>query len=106
MKDLDFIRYLIDLVDKHSTEHSPEPEESPEHGLSSAVISVVDSDIGDSDTETGEVDPTTVPSAFDKDDIYIPPLQQRIEMLKKLTGVTPHDREILSHADGDDPTDA
>jgi hypothetical protein len=49
-------------------------------------------------------DPREVSSPIDDNEIFIPPLQQRIEMLKKLTGVEHKDREMMAHLDGDDPT--
>lgn len=98
MKDLDFIRYLIDIVDQHTTNDQDNESDKPHY--SDSIVSVIDTN----DNDENDPDPRDVKNALDKDDIYIPPLQQRIEMLKKLTGVNPKDREILSHIDGDDPT--
>lgn len=117
MKDLDFIRYLIDLVDQHNTNNSEEKpvEETSEdgdvaqsHHYADNFVSVVGNEFDgkkkDNDDNDDDVNPTEIKNSLDSEDIYIPPLQQRIEMLKKLTGVNPKDREILSHIDGDDPT--
>lgn len=56
------------------------------------LISVVDT--GTDKKDKNDPDPRDVKNALDSDHIYIPPLQQRIEMLKKLTGDNPKDREI------------
>ena len=67
------------------------------------------------------VDPRDVANPADGTKHFLPPLQLRIEMLKKITGVQPKNseedakdgsspeldqrqREVLAHTDGDDPT--
>lgn len=102
--DLDFIRHLIDIVDQHTADNQENESEIPStHHYADDFVSVVDNNERQDD-EGDDVNPREVKNALDKDNIYIPPLQQRIEMLKKLTGVNPKDREILSHIDADDPT--
>jgi hypothetical protein len=98
MQDLEFIRQLLNIIDNTHSEDSPEQSLSKQSA--DDYISVVDNN----DRDVDDPDPRDVKNAMDKDDIFIPPLQQRIEMLKKLTGVNPKDREILSHIDGDDVT--
>ena len=99
MQDLEFIRQLLNIIDKAHSEDSP--EQSLSKPSADNYLSMVDDD---DDRDVNDPDPRDVKNALDKDDIFIPPLQQRIEMLKKLTGVNPKDREILSHVDGDDVT--
>lgn len=112
MKDLDFIRYLIDLVDQNQSgkeqlndddDNSPESDAAPTtHHPQNAYSQL--HDVTKDKEQTNDPNPQDIKNAMDSEDIFIPPLQQRIEMLKKLTGVNPKDREILSHIDGDDPT--
>jgi len=89
MENLDFIRQLINIIDKHT-----EPEESEQEP---EFIAVSDDEDGDEDHD--------IKNPMDKDDIFIPPLQQRIEMLKKMTGIEPKGKEIVAHVDGDAPLD-
>lgn len=92
MKDLEFIRYLINLIDeKPQDKEGSSPSDHHLHPVNQQPYA------------TGP-DPRDIKNAMDRDDIFIPPLQQRIEMLKKLTGVEPHDKVIMSHIDGDDVT--
>lgn len=98
MQDLEFIRQLLNIIDNTRS------EDSPEQSLSKQSADDYISVVGNDERDVDDPDPRDVKNAMDKDDIFIPPLQQRIEMLKKLTGVNPKDREILSHIDGDDVT--
>jgi len=49
-------------------------------------------------------EPTEVENAMDRDDIMIPPLQQKIEMMKKMTGVEQKNQEYVA-SDDDEPLD-
>lgn len=88
MKDLEFIRYLINLIDEKPQDDKDTHHLHPVNQQPYAV----------------GPDPREVKNAMDRDDVFIPPLQQRIEMLKKLTGVEPHDKVVMAHIDGDDVT--
>lgn len=119
MQDLEFLRYLIDLIDHKnggtgelksdlpssiivpSSHIEPKPIDH-ESSLTADLVDVTSGDKHHSDE--CDVDPRAVLSPMDDEETFIPPLQQRIEMLKKLTGVNPKDREILAHIDADDPT--
>ena len=49
-------------------------------------------------------EPADVENAMDRDDIMIPPLQQKIEMMKKMSGVEPKNQEFAISED-DEPLD-
>jgi hypothetical protein len=49
-------------------------------------------------------EPADVENAMDRDDIMIPPLQQKIEMMKKMTGVEQKNQEYVA-SDDDEPLD-
>ena len=49
-------------------------------------------------------EPADIENPIDRDDIMIPPLQQKIEMMKKMTGVEQKNQEYLV-PDDDEPID-
>jgi hypothetical protein len=49
-------------------------------------------------------EPADVENVMDRDDIMIPPLQQKIEMMKKMTGVEQKNQEYVA-SDDDEPLD-
>lgn len=91
INDIDFLRYLIDLIDsKKNNQSSATPD---------IVINI------DKDGNAGyEPEPEEVETAMDRDDIFIPPLQAKIEMMKKMTGVEPKNQDLLA-SDDDEPLD-
>lgn len=59
--------------------------------------------IGNININTSE-EPEDVDSPMDRDDIMIPPLQQKIEMMKKMTGTEQKNQEYLA-SDDEEPLD-
>lgn len=88
--DIEFIRSLIDLIDSKKSKQSAEQPEIKDTDIHITV--------GD------RHDPRDIESPLDGDEIFIPPLQQRIEMLKKLSGIEPDNKDLAVHLDSDDPT--
>lgn len=129
MNDVNFIRKIIDLLS--NTDQTPQqisPQALSQQGASSDSSNFV-GQLKDyikkldqpQDNDSNIVDPRDVASPADGDTHFLPPLQLRIEMLKKLTGVEQkhqeqdaqdgsspeldaQKRQILAHTDGDDPT--
>jgi len=87
INDIEFIRYLIDLLAQKSA-------------APTAPTVVINIDKGGNVTPEKE----EVETAMDKDDVFIPPLQTKIEMMKKMTGVEPKNQDLLS-SDDDEPLD-
>jgi hypothetical protein len=91
LNDIDFIRYLIDLIAEKNTPPAP-PQ----------VIINIDN----AGKVSSEEKPEEVETALDKDDVFVPPLQAKIEMMKKMTGVEPKNQDLLTvTADEDEPFD-
>lgn len=86
--DIDFIRSLIQMI---------RDKENPQEPSSDIHIHVGDSSDPD-DMSDEEID-----SPIDDNNVFIPPLQQRIEMLKKMTNVKHKDAAHMDQLDADDP---
>ena len=107
MRDIDFIRYLIDLIDaKKEAECEPEVAEivQPAPPAVQPVIVNVKVNGQGGGSATAGVDPDEVDSPIDRDDVFIPPLQAKLEMMKKMTGVEPKNQELMTSED-DEPFD-
>jgi len=102
--NVEFLRYLIDFIDS---------EKSSEGNASAITVSI---DQGQEEPERvqqrvmpaeqpafipGE-DGEEVDTALDRDDVFIPPLQAKLEMMKKLAGIEPKNQDLLS-AEEDEP---
>ena len=94
MQEANFLRHLIDFIKERELSRTQQaPEETGEVQQPEVHIHVG----GDGVAEVGSeeaVDPTEVESPIDRDDIFVPPLQAKIEMMKKLTGVPPKDETL------------
>jgi len=88
INDIDFIRYLMDIIAK---------KEAPAPAAPTVVINIDRAGNVSSDSEEVE-------TAMDKDDVFIPPLQAKIEMMKKMSGIEPKNQDLLS-SDDDEPLD-
>lgn len=89
MNDQEFIRQLIDFIKSIDAKKAPSNDEDKEIHI----------------TVGSKLDPRDIESPLDDDDVFIPPLQQRIEMLKKLSGIEQDNKDSMSFITGDDPTD-
>ena len=85
MNDLDFLRQLIDLVDARKDSNEVE--------------------ISAQETEIEE--PTTEEDPLERKDLYLPPLQAKIEIMKKMADVGEynHEEDDLESIDGDEPVE-
>ena len=82
LREVEFLRYLADLLDgKISSD-----EQEPAANVTINVDNAADGEVG--------VDPTEIDSALDRDDVFVPPLQAKIEMLKKLSGIEPKNKNL------------
>ena len=90
INDMEFIRFLIDLIDSKKEQAPAAP---------TVVINIgKDGDVSSSHN------PTETESPIDGTDVFIPPLQAKIEMMKKMTGVEVKNQDMLSSED-DEPLD-
>jgi hypothetical protein len=108
MTDSEFIKYLINIIDQKGSKNISsddtenydddeyEDDDTSIDSLSNKSINITIND---------RTDPKDIKSPIDGAKIFIPPLQQRIEMLKKLSGVTPDNQDSMASTSGDDPTD-
>lgn len=85
MNDMEFLRTLIDLIDA-------------KRAAPPVIVNVNVNSNGTVDTDSGE----EVETAMDRDDVFIPPLQAKIEMMKKMTGVEPKNQDMIA-SDDDGP---
>lgn len=85
MHDIEFIRQLIDLIDSRKAP--------------AVTVNVNINKDGSVSTDQDEVE-----TAMDRDDVFVPPLQAKIEMMKKMTNVEPKNQDLLSSED-DEPFD-
>lgn len=115
MRETNFIRQLLDVIDAQhdaaveaaiaSRMPAEEAEEIETLPKAPPVINVTVVAPVESGEETSNgVNPEEVDSPIDHDDIFIPPLQAKIEMMKKLTGVQPKNQNLIV-ADDDEPLD-
>jgi hypothetical protein len=87
MKEVDFLRYLLDYIDNRIDQK-----------VNSKSNSLCSDDCVDRSIEIvntdNSIDPSTVDSPIDDDKRFIPPLQANIEIMKKLAGVPPKDETL------------
>lgn len=81
ISEVDIIRFLVDLIDNQgdSADAECEPEQC--------------------DDERNTLDDMETESPMDRDDVFIPPLQAKLEMMKLMTGVEQKNQELLGQAD-------
>lgn len=104
LNNVEFLRYLIDFIDS---------DKQPNSNTGSITVSI---DQGQEEAEPvqqrvmpaqqpafipGE-DGEAVETALDRDDVFVPPLQAKLEMMKKLAGIESKNQELLS-AEDDEP---
>lgn len=96
--NVSFLRYLIDFIDsKKESGLTNIPTQAPN------IIINVDKDDQPEEFEQ-DTQPEEVDSAMDRDDVFIPPLQAKLEIMKKLAGIEGKNQELLaSEADEDEP---
>jgi hypothetical protein len=76
LREVDFLRYLTDYIDQK--------------------IAASKTEVGDAaSVEQPEEEPSQEgDNPMDRDDIFVPPLQAKIEMMKKISGVPPKDETL------------
>ena len=127
LNDIDFIRYLIDLIDS-SKNASPTGESSTQAPV---IFNIDSNNIGSNNTSSNNVggkrtqedsteddyndeEETVISndqdseedeeSPLDRDDVFIPPLQAKLEIMKKMAGIEPKHQDLLA-SDDDEPLD-
>jgi len=85
---MDFLRYLIDLIDSKK-------DAAP----AAAPTIIVNIDKNGSVSNEQEVD-----TALDRDDVFVPPLQAKLEIMKKMAGIEPKNQDLIA-SDDDEPLD-
>lgn len=90
LREVEFLRYLADLLDGKISSDTQEP---------AANVTINVGSDGSSDTA---IDPTEIDSALDRDDVFVPPLQAKLEMLKKLSGIEPKNQSLGAQEMADD----
>ena len=86
--NVEFIRYLIDFIDS---------EKGREVNSDAPLITVnVDA--------AGQQKPDEVDTALDRDDVFVPPLQAKLEIMKKMAGIEPKNQDLIA-SDDDEPLD-
>lgn len=88
MNEMAFLRYLIDLINTKQVAPAP------------TVIINIDN----AGKVSSEQKPEDVETALDKNDVFVPPLQAKIEMMKKMTGIESKNQDLLS-SEEDEPFD-
>jgi hypothetical protein len=87
--DISFIRQLIDFIDQKLA-----AQEQAAGDAATTAVTTVEPQVGKEEspetTQTGE-------NPMDRDDIFVPPLQAKIEIMKKLSGIPLKD-ETLSQS--------
>lgn len=88
MRANEFLRSLIDMVDA-------------KQGGTSITVNIDTVNIA-SDAE--KPNPDDVENAMDRDDVFVPPLQAKLEIMKKMAGIEPKNQDLLtSQAEEDEP---
>ena len=91
LREVEFLRYLADLLDGKISSDTQEP-------AANVTINVG----GDGASSDSAMDPTEIDSALDRDDVFVPPLQAKLEMLKKLSGIEPKNQSLGAQHMADD----
>lgn len=92
--NVEFIRYILDLIEadpdtiKSVSKVDDLPQDQP------VVVQTVDTNYTPYHVDDDEVE--EVETALDKDDVFVPPLQAKLEIMKKLAGIEPKHQELLS----------
>jgi hypothetical protein len=109
MQEANFLRHLIDFIKERSrAEEAQQPEETGEVQQPEIHIHVGGDGVAEvgSEEESDQPAPVDVESPIDRDDVFIPPLQAKIEMMKKLTGVPPKDETLKQSQEQGGPAPA
>ena len=108
MQEANFLRHLIDFIKERELSKTQQaPEETGEVQQPEVHIHVGGdgvAEVGSEEESSGQPAPVDVESPIDRDDVFIPPLQAKIEMMKKLTGVPPKDETLLQSQEQGGPT--
>jgi len=86
--DISFIRELIDFIDQKLSEREAEQPAQEEHTV---FVSPMPTDAG---AETPPDDSQAGVNPMERDDIFVPPLQAKIEIMKKLSGIPLKDETL------------
>lgn len=100
LNDIEFLRFLIDYID---SKKEPVVQEEPEVETPPTIIINVEQGESDGDDDNFDHDdcndqpndPDDVENAMDRDDVFIPPLQAKLEIMKKMAGIQPKNQDLL-----------
>jgi len=84
MNDLSFLRYLIDLIDSKNAA----AEQAKTAGQQPPVVV----NVGNAEQDNCG-SPEEEETVLDRDDVFVPPLQAKLEMMKKLSGIEPKNQD-------------
>ena len=110
INDIEFLRYLINYIDskkESEIEIEPKLETAPTIIIVNKEEENDDQNVVFGDESSDEwCDGNDVENALDRDDVFIPPLQAKLEIMKKMAGIEPKNQDLLaSAADEDEPFD-
>jgi hypothetical protein len=77
LREVDFLRYLTDYIDQQIAAKTQQSDVE---------------EVGAEESEEETSNDTSNP--MDRDDVFVPPLQAKIEMMKMITGVPPKDETL------------
>lgn len=97
IREVDVLRYLVDLIDNNGETSSYEEPEIQVATVTPSVRKIAPA----AATVEPCIDPTEVESPIDRDDVFVPPLQAKIEMMKKMTGVEQKNQDLVDQDDGE-----
>jgi hypothetical protein len=79
LREVDFLRYLTDYIDQQLAAKTQQSD----------VEEVGAEEVTDAEDEGNDAS-----NPMDRDDVFVPPLQAKIEMMKMITGVPPKDETL------------
>jgi hypothetical protein len=99
MRAAEILRRLADIVDI---------QEQPQANAQAPVVININNGEAESATPETPCDvcgsvPCSCENPMDRDDVMIPPLQAKIEIMKKLAGIAPKENQLEIQADEDEP---
>jgi hypothetical protein len=77
LREVEFLRYLTNYIDQKIAASKTEVGDAPDENSENC----------DTECHDGE-------NPMDRDDVFVPPLQAKIEMMKKITGIPPKDETL------------
>ena len=99
MRASEILRKLADIADM---------QEQPQAATQAPVVININNGEADAVAQEAPCEecgstPCACENPMDRDDIMVPPLQAKIEMMKKLAGIAPKENQLAVQADEDEP---